>query len=188
MNNNIDLISYVGQTVTVSWTQSKGGSLSSSDGLDFAISKDGGNNWGPNIQPPPFRGNNPSPTFTYIIPNDYLTSQFRMRFSVVGCTSSGRYVYVDNIRVSLGGSPAENARTNQIMFNGIKVTANPATGGVQTQQSGATDAPNSLSYSCFYDVTALVLQMINDRTLGPSGSGTYTVGHVLDWPGVISDV
>ena len=172
MDENLDLSPYVGQTVSVSWAQSESGTLEGSDGLDFAISADGGVTWNPNIQPPPFRGNNPPSSFSYTIPSQYLTDEFRMRFSIADCSGSQEYVYVDEISISLAGSPVENARANQIRFNGTNLTAEPT--HIQTQQSGAIGAPGSLSYSCFYDVTALVTG---------DGSGTYTVGHVLDWPG-----
>jgi len=187
MDKNIDLLPYVGQTVRISWLQSggryySGGGtyLEASDGLDFAFSANGGITW---TIPPyqAFRDDLELTTKIVTIPSQYLTDKFMMRFSIVDCSGSYEYVWIENIAISLGGSAVENARVNQVMFNGIKVTAQPTR--IQTQQSGATDAPNSLSYSCFYNATALVLGMINDGVLGSSGSGTYTVGHVLGWPG-----
>ena len=175
MKADLDLSPYAGQTVTVSWTQWTSGNLGSSDGLDFAFSKDGGNSYP--LTYTAFRDDVSQSTFTQTIPSDYVnTTQFRMRFTLVNCSTQGRYVYIDDINISLGGSPVENARANQVMFNGVKVTAQPTR--IKVQPSGASGAPNSRSYSCFYDATALVLGM-----MGPHGTGTYTVGHVLDWPG-----
>jgi hypothetical protein len=181
MDEDLDLSAYIGQTVQVSWAQSEGGTLEGSgqyiDGLDFAFSADGGNSWGASIQA--FRDDNPPSSFSYDIPSQYITSQFRMRFSLVGCSEYGEYVYVDDISISLVvESPVENARVNQIMFNGVKLTAEPI--NIQTQ---AGTVQGSLSYSCFYDATPLVIGMIGSGALGSNGSGTYTVGHVLDWPG-----
>jgi hypothetical protein len=181
MDEDLDLTPYATETVQVSWAQSKGGTLETNDGLDYAFSSDGGNSWGSPQQA--FRGNSPSSTKIVTIPSQYLTSQFRMRFILVGCSEgsyySVEYVYVDNIIISLEESISlEDARINQVLFNGVKVTAEPL--DIKTQPG---TAQGSLSYSCFYDATALVLGMIGEGTLGPNGSGTYTVGHVLDWPG-----
>jgi hypothetical protein len=168
MDEDVDLSPYVGQKVNVSWSQSEGGTLSGSDGLDFAFSADGGVTW---TSPPfqAFRDDSPPSSFTYTIPSQYLTDEFRMRFILVGCRDWGKYVYIDDISISLTvGSAVENARVNQIRFNGTNLTAEPA--HIQTQAGDG----GSLYYACKYDATALITG---------NGSGTYTVGHVLDWSG-----
>jgi hypothetical protein len=179
-SSDLDLTPYVGQTVQVSWAQSKGGTLEGSgqymDGLDYAFSKDGGNSWTTYTS---FRGNSPSSTKTVDIPRGYLTSQFRIRFILIGCKESGEYVYVDNIIIALEGSVSlEDSRVNQVLFNGVEITAEPI--NIKTQPGTSA---GSLNYRCKYDATALVLGMIEQGPLGSNGSGTYTVGHVLDWPG-----
>jgi len=179
MNKNVDLHDYATQTLSISWTQSKQGSLSSSDKLYFAFSGNGGDSWGSDILD--FQGpNNPPGNFTYTIPSQYLTDKFRMKFHLVGFSGSSKSVYIDNIAISLStGSPVENARANQIMFNSHQITSNRW----QTQTTGGSGAEGSVSYSCFYDVTDLVNQMIGQGQLGANGSGTYTIGHVPGWPG-----
>jgi hypothetical protein len=174
-NFNLDLSAYVGQTVTVSWAQAKGGSIESSDELDYAFSANGGNSWSPDYRA--FRGGYYyiPPTMTVNIPSGYITSQFRMRFNLVGFTqgsgSDEECAYIDDISIYVTyglGSLVENARVNQIRFNGVNLTAKPA--DIQTKVVGG----GSLYYSCKYDVTSLVTG---------NGSGTYTVGHVLGWSG-----
>ena len=85
-------------TITVSWDQSKGGTLTSNDGLNFAYSLDGGTNWSDNISV--FRGN-PSSSYSYTIPNGNLPSSFKIRVYLVGFNSSGQYCYLDNINITV---------------------------------------------------------------------------------------
>ena len=40
------------------------------------------------------------------------------------------------------------------------------------------DSPNCWYYTCLYDATDLVQQLIENGNLGANGSGTYTLGHV----------
>jgi hypothetical protein len=177
MNRDIDLSSYAGQTVTVSWTQWTGSSNTSSDGLDFEFSNDSGQSWSAPLNPPngALRGRHQSAsTFTFTIPSNYKNDKFRMRFVLVGCASSGRYVYIDDISIYVTyglGSIVGDAHANQIRFNGTNLTAAPA--DIQTKVVGGYGS-NSLYYSCKYDVTSMVVG---------NGVGTYTVGHVLGCSG-----
>jgi len=86
---------------TVSWDQSEYGTLEPDDVLYFALSGDGGSSWGSNIEA--FRDDDPPPTspFNYIIPQQYLTADFKMRF-LVDFSSSDESAYVDNIDISPG--------------------------------------------------------------------------------------
>ncbi len=108
-NNNltltrvIDLSSYSSSAVTVSWDQWVGyGSTppGASDGLDFAFSSDG-TNYSSAIQA--FRGNigTSAVHHTYTVPSQYLTSNFKMKFSLVGFSGSNQYCYIDNISVNV---------------------------------------------------------------------------------------
>jgi len=70
-----------------------------------------------------------------------------------------------------------NAKVNTVKFGG-------GGGGVmqtitthQWQVMPNTDASGTWSYSCFYDVTDQVKQLINNGTLGSNGAGTYTLQH-----------
>ena len=63
----------------------------SADGLDFAFSADGGTTWSNNIQA--FRGDigGSAVNFSYTIPYQYLSNNFKMRFYLVGFSGSGEY-------------------------------------------------------------------------------------------------
>jgi hypothetical protein len=177
MNFDLDLSSYAGQTIGVTWAQSKGGTIESSDELDYAFSGNGGNSW---TYYQAFRGDRdrqPASPKTVTIPLSYKTSQFRMRFRLntgsflEGSGSSAERAYIDDISIYVAyslGSLVENTRVNQIRFNGINLTAKPE--NIQTK----VVASSSLYYSCKYDVTSLVTG---------DGGGTYTVGHVLGLSG-----
>jgi hypothetical protein len=187
-STSIDLSAYVGQTVEVSWQQSRGGDLEDGDRLYFALSADGGSTWSADIEA--FRNDISASTFHYTIPDAYLTNNFRMRFYLYGFSErsflSTEYCYIDNIEISVVQPLVENAKVNRVSFNGINVTADPDDCQVElTTDSGARD---SWSYSCFYDVTNLELgegasvKALIEEEMRSSGSGslTFTLGHVLE--------
>ena len=68
-----------------------------------------------------------------------------------------------------------NAKVNTVNFGGggnlTDITAH------QWQVKENEDKPGTWSYSCFYDATDLVKQLINNGNLGPNGAGIYTLGH-----------
>jgi len=189
MSEDINLGAYAGQAVEVSWRQNEGGWLESTDRLYFAFSADGGSTWGEDIEA--FRGNNPESSFTYTIPDEYLTNNFRMRFYLDGFNERGwwsgtEYCYIDNIVISVAQTVVENAKVNRVLFNDIPITANVSDCQVAlTPDSGAQD---SWSYSCFKDVTNLelgagsVVKELIEEEMSSSGSGslTFTLGHVLE--------
>jgi hypothetical protein len=192
MSESIDLSAYAGQTIEVSWQQSKGGTLENDDRLYFAFSADGGSTWGADIEA--FRGNSPSSSFTYTIPSAYLTNNFRMRFYLDGFNErdcwwvwcNTEYCYIDNIGISVVQTLVEDAKVNRVLFNDIPITANVSDCQVAlTADSGAQD---SWSYSCFKDVSNLelgegsVVKELIEEEMSSSGSGslTFTLGHVLE--------
>lgn len=102
----IDLSSYNGTTLTVSWDQwENDNNLGSSEGLDFAFSSDNGTTWSSYIQA--FRNDiDGTERFSYEIPSEYVTSGFMLRFKLIGFTGY-YYCYVDNIDISVPISPTE---------------------------------------------------------------------------------
>ena len=86
------------RTVIVSWGQDESGYLESDDYLYFAFSDDGGSTWGSNIEA--FHGNDPPSPFSYTIPDEYLASNFRMRFYLQSFGGYNEYAYIDDIAVS----------------------------------------------------------------------------------------
>ena len=168
--------------------------ITSSDGLDFAFSPDGGTTWSAPIVA--FTGNigTSAVSYSYSIPAVYLTSGFKIKFSVVGFTGSGNYANLDNITIT--------ARTpdNNVIFkinggSGLKQvyldsSGNPQTGSQQltaTRCQVAQDFENGgtahgFSYSSYCDVTKLVQAYSQPATVPGNtyspGYGTYSVGGI----------
>jgi hypothetical protein len=153
------------------------------DGLDFAFSRDGGANWSNNIQA--FRQNASPSNFTYTIPSGYLTSQFKMRFYLVGFGGAGQYCDIDNIKITammpdssvffkINGQQVYFDASGQPQQGTQDITADPGRSQVIISIQG-------FSYSCFKDVTALVRAFSPSPTNPPTnrpGIANYTVGGV----------
>jgi len=165
-------------------------SYSGADGLDFAFSADGGNTWSNNIQA--FRGNIGSSAvdFSYTIPSQYLTTSFKMRFDLVGCSASGQYCNLDNIIISVmtpDTSAVFKIDGNQVYFDGDGMPqqgTQPLTADrLQVLPNyNSNGSPNGFSYSCYKDVTSLVKTFsakAPDPATNHPGNGTYTTGDVL---------
>jgi hypothetical protein len=197
---DIELGAYSGETVIISWDQDESGSLSPSDTLYFYLSNDGGNTW--SSYEVAFSDDNPTSPFEYTIPDGYLTDQFRIKFLWAADNSSGNeYCYIDDIyiTVSSGGysgleypedpTPEQivalvenNARVNTVLFgstedNITQVYADnyETTEPVIINGYGFDEGKGTWSYCCYADVTALVIQWIEDEDLEINGAGTYTV-------------
>jgi hypothetical protein len=100
LKNGQNLNAYGNGTITVSWTQTKTGTITSSDGLDYAYSTDDGSTWSSNITA--FRGPNCTPSsYSYTISSQDLTNvKFKLRFYLVGM-GSGKYCNLDDIAISV---------------------------------------------------------------------------------------
>lgn len=175
MSASIALGAYAGQTVEVSCQQAEGGSLEDSDRLYYAFSANGGSTWSADYEA--FRDDNPPSSFTYTIPDMYLTNNFRMRFYLYGFEeggSSSEYCYIDDITITAQPPLVETAKVNRVKFNGTQITSTKW----QVAPTPDSGAPESWSYSCYYDATGIVR-----AELGPDMSGTFTLGHVLEGSG-----
>lgn len=179
MTDSLDLSAYQGETLILSWDQSTS-SVEDSDTFYFQLSNDGGASWSSLIYA--FNGNTSSP-FSYTIPAQYLTDDFRLRF-YMDFSYSNDTVYIDNINIFASEPPVEGAKVNRVMFGTAgNMTQIDASTWQVAPTTDATGAPNSWSYSCFYDATVLVAQLIDSGDLSPNGSGIYTLGHVLEGTG-----
>jgi hypothetical protein len=69
-----------------------------------------------------------------------------------------------------------NAKVNTVNFGGGGVMQDITTTQWQVWPK-TNDAPACWYYTCFYDATDLVKQLIADGDIEPNGSGTYTLGH-----------
>jgi hypothetical protein len=182
-NHCLDLSPYSGQEVTVSWLQREVETgwgwpqLEPGDCLKYAFSGDGGTSWsGWNTAFCDDISSSPA-SFSDTIPDVYLTDRFKMRF-FLSFDESNEYCYIDDITISASvsaGSSVEDAKVNRVMFNGNQITANQW----QVAPTPDSGAPDSWSYSCFYDATQIVRDALDPDTK----SGTFTLGHVLEGSG-----
>ena len=186
-----DLTSYEEGTVRIQWQQSELGDLEDTDAILFQFSGDDGDTWG--SLNTAFSGNiGSSPqVFSYIIPGDFLTDEFKMQFYLDGFGGGDEYCYIDNISITYAEYTPDTSvifeiDTKQVYFNGDgqpdQGTQELTAGGSQVLPNFDSDGdPNGFSYSCFRDVTALIRAFgikAPDPATNYPGNGTYTVGNV----------
>jgi hypothetical protein len=151
------------------------------DGLDFAFSADNGATWSNNIQA--FREIASPSNFSYTIPSRYLTSQFKMRFYLVGFSGAGQYCEIDNIKITamMPDSSAFFKINGQQVYFDASNQPQMGTQDIIADRSQVIISIQGFSYSCFKDVTALVRAFSPSPTNPPTnrpGIATYTVGGV----------
>ncbi len=193
-NPSLDLSGCEPGSATISWDQSESASnLSTTEGLFYAFSGNGGDTWSTDY--PAFLNDNPPPSFSTVIPDDYLTDDFRVRF-YFNFNSTSEYVYIDNITVECGASSLEYpdpatpeslaaliedaARTNVVLLDAgdseaVEVTAD----SWEIEPTTGDDWEGTWSYCCYADVTDTIRQWIDDGELNNNASGSYTVGHKI---------
>jgi hypothetical protein len=157
--------------------------LSSSDGLDFAISGDNGASWSDSIEA--FRDDVTSSTesYQYYLPTAYTTGQFMFRFDTVGL-DEGQSVSVDNFRIR--DLPPDTDVVFQIDGEQVHFDANgdPHSGSdpVEADSSAVLLAPESLGgyfYRSKTDVSKLVKTFpVDEGEEHHTGNADYTVGDV----------
>jgi hypothetical protein len=190
-NSDLDLSSYASGNVTVSMTLTKGGTLTNTDVLYYAISNNAGvsGSWSSNIEI--FHGNNPPGSFTFQIPATYLTTKFRMRFYLT-LDNTSKYVYIDNITVTAMTPDTsvifkinDGSGYKQVYFD---ANGNPRQGSQELTagrsellRNYAGSDPHGYSYSSFRDVTTLV-RAYSKAPVSPAtnwtGYSTYSVGGI----------
>ncbi|HEY41955.1 MAG TPA: hypothetical protein G4O18_08915 [Dehalococcoidia bacterium] len=186
-----DLSSYEEGMVRIQWQQYEWGDLEDFDALLFQFSGDGGVTWG--SMNTAFAGNiGSSPqVFSYIIPNDFLTDSFKMRFYLQGFGGGDEYCYIDNFSITFAEYAPDTSIVfeidgNRVYFDGdgqpAQGTQALIAGGSQVLPNFDSDGdPNGFSYACFRDVTALVRTFsakAPDPATNYPGNGSYTVGGV----------
>jgi hypothetical protein len=151
------------------------------DGLDFAFSGNNGATWSNDIQA--FRQTASPSNFTYTIPSQYLTNQFKMRFSLVGFSEPGQYCDIDNIKITAmmpDASAFLKINGQQVYFD-AGGQPQQGTQDITADRSQVIISIQGFSYSCFKDVTALVRAFSPSPTNPPTnrpGIANYTVGGV----------
>jgi hypothetical protein len=186
--SSVDLSSYDDEIVTVSWQQNDDGSMESDDYLYFGLYN---GSWGTPMEA--FQGDHTSPgIFSYVIPSDYLTSNFRLGFEL-DMNRSSDYIDIDDITITVGGGSLEYpdnptsesirtlvedmARVNKVLFNNTLVTADDYQTLYPGDQFDGTAFEGTWFYTATADVTDLIDQWIDDGLIGNNGAGTYTLGH-----------
>jgi hypothetical protein len=96
LSNNLNLSGYAAGSVIVSWEQSANSQVDYSDTFYYALYN---GSWGSNQYV--FNDDSPSPSYSFTLPSNYLVSNFRIRF-YDNFNSSNEYVYLDNIKISVG--------------------------------------------------------------------------------------
>ena len=184
LKDSLDLSSYASGTVQISWDQWEEGSLSSSDALRFQFSGDGGNNWSDMITA--FSndiGSSPE-YFSYTVPDEYLTDDFKFRFYLQDFGGDGEYCYIDDFAISELVYIADTSVIFKINGDQVYLDGNgdPQIGAQEITASKSSvleNEPGEYSYACQRDVTKLVKEYSDlgddeNRT----GNGEYTVGNV----------
>jgi len=184
MKNSLDLSSYASGTVKVSWDQWEEGSLESSDALKFQFSGDGGNNWSSMITAFSNDIGSTPEYFSYTVPDQYLTSNFKFRFYLDDFGGSGEYAHVDNFAVSEVVFTADTSVIFKINGDQVYLDGNgdPQMGAQEitaSKSSALENEPGEYSYASYLDVSKLVKEY-SDLGDGENhtGNGTYTVGNV----------
>ncbi len=146
------------------------------DALKFQISSNNGTHWSDMITAFCDDIDSSPMYYYYVIPQEYLTSQFRMRFYLDGFNSSGEYCYVDNIAFAqITGAADTTADFTIDGYDTHKETVNAL-----VSQLIGNKYKGQYSYACRQDVTDLV-RAHSDRNASnqPIGNAEYTVGNVL---------
>ncbi len=184
-SGTIDLSGYSGKFINLSVDISDSGA-GSGDYLYYQFYNTSG--W--SAQQTIFEGNQSPGTYTVVIPDDYLTSSFRMRFTV-DFSNSSKYVYLDNITIAPGGleypkNPTsaeitglvkDTARVNKVLFDNTPVTADAYQTLYPANQFDGTVFEGTWFYTAMTDVTDLLKQWVDAGTIDSNGAGTYTFGH-----------
>jgi hypothetical protein len=98
MKSSLDLYAYQGEEVIISWEQAVGWWTDWDDGLRFAFYCD---ELGWSSDEVAFEGSNPQSNFSFVIPDDYLKSSFKMRFYLQNFEGFWHYCYIDNIKITV---------------------------------------------------------------------------------------
>jgi hypothetical protein len=192
LKNSLDLTPYAASLVNLSFSQSKSGTITAADGLDFAFSNDGGLTWSSRIVA--FRGpSSPPGTFSYTLPAQFVQSGFKIQFYLVGFSGANQYCYLDNIKVT--AMTADNSvvfqiddgtGAKQVYFDG---SGDPQQGAQeliasrsQVVQNFSGTSPHGFSYSSYRDVTELV----REYSQAPVSPATNHTGYATYWVGGIS--
>lgn len=185
MDDPINASDYPAGKAIVEWEQSTSSNLETeapyADTLKFQFSGDNGQTW--SDYETAFSGSLDSEQYFYcLIPEDYLTTQFKMRFYLDGFNGSHEYCNLDNIAVAEitgSGDPTATFTIDGEDYHTEALTA------LSTSVLG-NKYYRQYSFACWQDVTALVKTY---SELGPdenpTGNAVYTVGDIQSTTGTV---
>ncbi|MBN1161748.1 MAG: hypothetical protein JXA17_07375 [Dehalococcoidales bacterium] len=177
----VNLSGRIPGSVVVGWTQRESGTLepisdpTSGDALLFQISNDNGASWSSPIMAFDDDLDSSEEAYFYIIPANYLTANFKIRFYLHGFSegtgSSTEYCRIDDIHIGAVadtsitfkiGNPLAPDYAGSLTADEFWILGNAATG--------------EYSYSCKKDVSALVAtHSLEGDDENRTGNGEYTV-------------
>jgi len=182
MKNCVNLSSQpIGQTI-VEWEQREYDSdndLEATDALKFQISSNNGTTWSDYITAFADDIGGSLQYYYYVLPEQYLTSQFRLRFYLDGFSGGSEYAYIDDFAIArITGIPDTTA---DFTINGYDV--HTETVNALVSQLIGNKSKGQYSYACWQDVTDLVrAHSRRNADNEPIGNGDYTVGDVQATP------
>ncbi len=173
----IPLGQYAGWTaVSVNWEHWETGNVESDDGLDFAISANDGATW--SDYESAFRNEvNSAKAFEYVIPNEYLTDDFKLKFKLIGFTNSDDgYCCIDNVAIKVMYPDTD------VHFE-IGSDPNGYSGNITAERSyvmrNELSGPYGFSYACTKNVSALVKTYpVVEGEAHHTGNAIYTIDDV----------
>jgi hypothetical protein len=190
MASSYDLDGYSEGEVVVEWDQDEDYTLYETDGLTFELSGDGGSNWSDpitafydDIQ----MGDYSEAYFYYIVPQDYLTPNFKLRFHLEGFAVDD-YCYIDDFAIAEITATADTTAKFWIDDTQVYLDGGVPQQGAQDIVASRSDVSgfekrNEYAYVSFLDVTKLVkayAEIVEDEYEDehPTGNAKYTVGDV----------
>jgi len=167
---------------SISWDQDEGGNLSYEDIFSFAFSGDGGDTWSPYYVA--FYGNDPASPFSYPVPDEYKTNDFKIRF-YFNFNAASEYVYMDNIEITylpVDMDVVFKINDQQVYLDGDnqpQIGLQKITADRSYAMRNTLSGPHGFSYACVRDVSALVKAFpVVPGEEHHTGNAKYTVSDV----------
>ena len=192
MTNSINLAGYAGVSLAVSWNVVSPDTFTAGDYLYLSFSNDGTTWSTPETEV--YNASSPYGYVSFLIPDAYKTTTFRMRIKITAASSS-HYVNIDNIAISgptlkypTNATPGSISDLVENVARVNKVKFGTTAGNLQTvtatkyqvlPTSGGGDYTSTWAYAAMFDATSLVKSWIAAGQASADGAATYTFGHVV---------
>jgi len=186
MKDPLDLSSYGSGTVSASWRHwLYDTNIEDGDCLQYAFQSSGGSSSWNTAFCDDYEVRRSPVSFSVTIPDEYLVSDFKLKFKITGFGGSNEYCYIDDIRITVSsGTIADTSVAFEINGQQVYIDENgdPQTGSGEitaSEWSVLENQPGEYSYACYRDVTVLAQEYSDEGDdENHTGNGTYTVGGV----------